>query len=159
MEHGSQIFYQLPEIHPLVGSKIEQDLTAIEGHLRRHQLHIQAVIRNLLHADLICPFFFGPVFRHGFLVLGRGFAQHLPQRGYHFFGRNPVIASGADSELRAPGGIDDDMIPGGISRTIRVKIIDFLSGTELDIHDFHVFPRHSFDFFFHCITPFLADIR
>ena len=152
MKHRSQILHQLPEIHPLVGGEVEEDLAAVEGYLRRHQLHIQPMGGDLVQAHVIGPLFLGPIVRGNFLILSRGLAQNFAQRRHHVLLGDFVVASGADAVLRPPGGIDDHMLPGLKSQAVGVKIVDFLSGAELDVHDLHGLLRRNLHFLFHIVS-------
>ena len=105
------------------------------------------MVRNFLQADLVGFLFLGAVFRHGLFILRGCFAQNTAQRCHHILGRDEVIAAGTDAILSTPGSIDDHMITSLIGDTGRIEIIDFLSGTELDVHDFHVLLRQILKFF------------
>ena len=143
MENGGQILHQLPEVHPLVGGEVEQNLAAVKGHLRGNQLHIQPVLRDFFHADVVSLFLLGPVVRRDALILSRGLAQNSAQRGHHILLCNSVIATGTDTVFRPPGGVDNHMIPGPEGLPVGVKIVNLLSGAELDVHDLHALLRGS----------------
>ena len=51
-EHAGQVPHQLPEVHPAVGGKEEHGLVPLEIAFHIHQAHIQAVLGDLLLADL-----------------------------------------------------------------------------------------------------------
>ena len=148
MEDAGQVLDQFPEVHPLVGGEVEQDLAAVKGALGADQLHIQAMGLDFLDADRLSLGLFGPVVRHDALILGRGLAQHLPQRGHHILLGNAVNAAGADAKFLPPGGVHDHMVPLGQVKTGRVKEIDLLAGPELNIHHGNHF-RGVFGDFFH----------
>ena len=152
MENRGQIFHQLPEIHPLVGGEVEENLAAVEGHLRRHQLHIQPMGGDFVQAHVIGSLFLGSIVRGNFLVLSRGLAQNFAQRRHHVLLGDFVVASRADAVLRPPGGVDDHMLPGLKSQAVGVKIVDFLSGAKLDVHDLHGLLRRNLHFLFHIVS-------
>ena len=52
LEHGNQILHQLPEIHPLVGTKEEQHLLLLQQVMHRNELHLQLVVGGLLLKNL-----------------------------------------------------------------------------------------------------------
>ena len=153
VENARQILYQFPEIHPLVGGEEKQDFAAVKGVFRRNQLHIQPVIGDFVQADFVGPLFLGPVFRHLMLILGRGLPQHGPQGGHHVLPGDGMVAGGAQAVFRPPGGIDNQVIAGFAVQAGGVKIINLLSGPELDIHHFHrgfrFLRRYGQGFFFH----------
>ena len=153
VENRGQIFHQLPEIHALIGSKEEKDLAAVKGHLSGHQLHIQAVLGDLLLADIIGFFLFAPVFGNDPLILGCCHTKYTAQWGHHLPFRNGVVAAGADAELRTPGSVDNDMVAGLQLQSGRVKKVDLLSRAELNIHHLD-----SIIDFFHFAAPLYISV-
>ena len=75
-EHAGQIPHQLPEVHPTIGGKEENDLTAVKAGRYVHQLHFQTVIRDLLLADVEGLALFFSVVIYGAAVGVSGQPQH-----------------------------------------------------------------------------------
>ena len=154
MEGSGQILDQLPEIHPLVGGEIKEDLASVKGALRPHKLHIQAVSGNFLTAHLTGPFFSLLVFRCHPLILGGCPADDLAQGSNDLLLRNLMISPDAGAEFRAPGGVDDHMVAGSEAAAVGVKEIGLLARTELNIHDFHRCLGCGAEYFFHRVLLF-----
>ena len=49
-----------------------------------------------------------------------------------------MIPAHADAEFLTPGGVDDDVIAVGEALAVGVEKVNFLPGTELDVHDLHI---------------------
>ena len=155
VEHAGQILHQLPEVHPLVGGEVEENLAAVEGALGGHQLHIQAVVLNLLHTHLKGPALLGPVVGVDLLILGRGLAQNLPQGCHGILGPDGVVAPGADAELHPPGSVHNHMVPQGEFFPVGVKIIYLLSRPELHVHNLQGLLPDRVHKFFHWVYSFI----
>ena len=135
MENTGQILDQIPEVHPLVGGKVEENFAAVKGALGADQLHIQPVFLDLLGTDAFRPGLLGAVFRHDLFVLGGGKPQHLPQGGHHILFGDPVDAGGAHPVFGAPGGVNNHMVALDAGDVRGVKEVDLLPGAELNIHN------------------------
>ena len=107
------------------------------------------MLRNFLLADLEGALFLRPILLYRFFVLGGGPAKHLPQGRYHVFRRDFVIPAHADTEFFTPGGVNDDVIAVGEALAVGVEKVNFLPGTELDVHDLHIRLGGCLDLFFH----------
>ena len=107
------------------------------------------MLRDFLLADLEGALFLRPVLLNGSFILRGGPAKHLPQGRYHVFRRDFVIPAHADAEFLTPGGVDDDVVAVGEALTVGVEKVNFLPGTELDVHDLHVRLGGCLDLFFH----------
>ena len=158
MENTGQVLHQLPEIHPLVGGEVEQNLTAVKGVFRADKLHIQTVFGNFLHTHIVGAFFPCPVVGHDFQILLGGKAENFPQRGHDFLPADGVVGPGAGTEFRPPGGIHDDGIPGDKLHPIGIKIVNLLPRAELNVHDLQGFGQVVCNFF-HENAPFMITDR
>ena len=154
MEAAGQILHKLPEIHPLVGGEVEQNLAAVKGALRPDKLHIQPVGGNLLSAHITGPLLPSLIFRRHPFILGGGPADDLPQRSHNLVLGNFMVSPDAGAELCPPGGVDDHMVTGGKAAAVRVKEIGLLPWAELNIHDFHRRLGCGAEYFFHRVLLF-----
>ena len=70
-----------------------------------------------------------------------------------------LLAPGTDAEFGAPGGVNNNVIPGLDLKTCGVKIVDFLSGAELNVHNFCFLRllRSAQDFFFHGVISLYCN--
>ena len=114
------------------------------------------MLRDFLLADLDGAFFLRPVLLYRLFVLGGSPAKHLPQGRYHVFRRDFVIPAHADAEFLSPGGVDDDVVALREALSVRGEKVNFLPGTELDIHDLHIRLGRHFDLFFHEICSLVS---
>ena len=107
------------------------------------------MLRDFLLADLEGALFLRPVLLYRFFVLGGGSAKHLPQGCYHILRRDFVIPAHADAEFLTPSGVNDDVVAVGEALAVGVEKVNFLPGTELDVHDLHIRLGGCLDLFFH----------
>ena len=135
-EHAGQIPHQLPEVHPAIGGKEENNLTAVKAGRYVHQLHFQTVIRDLLLADVEGLALFFPIVIHGAAVGVSGQPQHGAQGLDNSFVRHLVVPLGAGAEFRALGGLHDDLIAHFHRMPLGVKIIILASAPKADADHF-----------------------
>ena len=154
VESPGQILDQLPEIHPLVGGEVKQDLAAVKGALRPDKLHVETMGGDLLTADVAGTLLPGLVLRGDPLILGGGPADDFAQGGNDLLLGDHMVSPDAGSVFRTPGGVDDHMVTGGEAAAVRVKIIGLLPRAELNIHDFHRRLRCGAEYFFHRVLLF-----
>ena len=123
MDGAGQVLHQGAEIHPALGGEEKEDLVPLEAVLRLYQLHLQAVLRDLLLTDLESPGLLLLIFLPGQLILRGGPAEHRAQgRGeLHLIHRRILL--GTLSKLHAPGSLDDDTLPQAEALPIGVKIV------------------------------------
>ena len=144
-EHPGQLLDQLAEIHPAVGGKVEQDLTAVKGVLHLHQLHFQLAQGNLFLRDAERLLLLFAVFLHPAQVLRRGGPGHLFQRLYHLFGVDLTVGDGDGAAFGAAGGLHHHRLSHAVAAAVGVKIIDLADFLKSDADNF-CHKRYSFIF-------------
>ena len=135
MNGAGQILHQGAEVHPALGGEEKEHLVPLEAVLRLHQFHLQAVLCDLLLADLECPGLLLLILFPGQLVLRGGPAEHRAQGGGEFHLIHLRILLGTLSKLHAPGGLDDDPLPQAEELPIGVKIVLLSAFFEADTDD------------------------
>ena len=138
-EYGGEVLDQLPEVHTPVGGEEEEQLAAVEGALRRDQLHFELVFRDLLQADVKGALLLFEIRSVDMLVLRRRKAEDLPQRRNDLRGGHLVISGGADAVFHAARGVHNDVVARGDGQLARIKEIVFCVVAETDVHDRDLF--------------------
>ena len=140
VQDSGQVLDQRTEIHPSVRSKKEGGLAAFKIALDIDQLHIQAVLLNLLTADLKRAFLpLAIEFLGAEIHLGSD-AQNTAQRLDNGGILHRVIFPGAYGDFHTVGGVDDDAVADLNLKAGRVEIIRLSAVFESDANYFgHVF--------------------
>ena len=135
-----QVFDQRAEIHPSVRGEEKGGLAAFKIAFDIHQLHIQAVLLDLFPADIKSGLFSLAVEFLRAQIHLRGDAQDPAQRLNDGGILHGVVLPGADGDLHAVGGVDDDTVTDLNPEPRRIKIICFPAVFESDANYFgHVF--------------------
>jgi hypothetical protein len=135
VEGGGQILHQSPEIHPALAGEEEEELVAVKGALAPGQLHVQAVLGDLLLADLKGGLLPLPVALQGGQIPLVGQPDHGAQGLHHLVVAHLGVGPGAGSELKALGGLDDDLISHVHLDALGVEVVFFSAGFEPDGDD------------------------
>ena len=93
------------------------------------------MLGNLLLAHFKGALFFFPVFRYSFFIRRRGQPQNRAQRRHNIPLGHFVYAGGADAIFRAAGSVHNDMLPILQLQIPGIKIVNFPTGAEVDVHN------------------------
>ena len=135
VDGAGQVLHQGPEVHPALGGEEEEDLVPLKAPLRVHQLHLQAVLQDLLLADLQGLGLLLLVLLPGELVLRGGPAEHRAQGGGELHLVDGGVPLDALAELSAPGGLYNDPLTGLKLGPIGVEIVMLSAFLEADADD------------------------
>ena len=132
MELAGQVLDQLPEIHPVVGGKIEHQLVAVQRILGVHQLHLQLVGGDALFAQVKGGLFVGAVLAHPADVDAVGHAHHRLDFPGKTAGGDVVDAAHHLAALDAAGGLDNHIVPVPDGQVPGVKVVGPAAFLEFD---------------------------
>ena len=114
----------------------KDDLIAVKAGGDVDQLHLQAVVRDLLLADVKGLPLLLLVVLHGAAVVVRGHPYHRAQGLDDGGVLHLVVALGAGGELHARGGLHDHLVPHPHLEPSGVKIIILASAPKADADHF-----------------------
>ena len=134
-EHPGQFLYQLAEIYPPIGGKVEEDLAAVKGVFHLHQLHFQLAQGYFLLRYAESLFLFFTVFLHPAQILLRGGTGHLFQGLYHTGLVHLPVGDSHRAAFGTAGGFHNHGLPHAVAAAIGVKVINFSDFLKSDADD------------------------
>ena len=134
-EHPGQLLYQLAEIYPPIGGKVEEDLAAVEGVFHLHQLHFQLAQGYFLLRYAESLLLFLVVFLHPAQILLRGGTGHLFQGLYHTGLVHLPVGDSHRAAFGTAGGFHNHGLPHAVAAAIGVKVINFSDFLKSDADD------------------------
>ena len=139
VEDGREVLHQLAEVHADLGGEIEQELRVVKGVFRPDELHREAVVLDLLPADLE-----GLVLERAVglpavgVLVGRD-AEEGTEGGHDLRRGDEFVRRRREAVFDAARRLDDD----GISRLHRVlsgrEIVNLAAVAEPHAHDLDTF--------------------